>query len=182
MTVSPFRTQIQNRNFLTPGGFEFSIKKNPKITFFSQTVNIPQITLNTVIQPTYLKQIDVPGDQLQYYDFILSFLVDENFENYMVIHNWMTGIGFPKSTKQFDDFTKNPNGTEDLGQQFSDGTLLVLNSSFRPNFKVMFKDLFPVSLTGLDFNTKLESEEFFTAQVTFKYTLYEVTNLSGTNL
>tara|TARA_Y100000592_G_scaffold87792_1_gene142814 strand:- start:6607 stop:7155 length:549 start_codon:yes stop_codon:yes gene_type:complete len=182
MTVSPFRTQIQNRNFLTPGGFEFSVKKNPKITFFCQTANIPQITLQTAIQSTYLKRIDVPGDVLEYEDFTLSFLVDENFENYMAIHNWMTGLGFPKSTKQFDDLTKNSNGVEDLQEQFSDGTLLVLNSNFRPNFKVMFKDLFPVSLTGLDFDTKLESEEFFTAQVVFKYSIYEVTNLSGTNL
>ena len=83
MTVSQYRNQIQNRNFLTPGGFEFTIKKNPKINFFCQTANIPEISLNTAVQPSYLKNIDVPGDQLQYSDFTMSFLVDEDFENYM---------------------------------------------------------------------------------------------------
>ena len=182
MTVSQYRNQIQNRNFLTPGGFEFTIKKNPKINFFCQTANIPEISLNTAVQPSYLKNIDVPGDQLQYSDFTMSFLVDEDFENYMAVHNWMTGLGFPKTPQQFKDLTKDSDGLRDPQEQFSDGTLVVLNSNFKPNFKINFQDLFPVSLTGLEFDSKLQSEEYFTAQVVFKYTLYEVTNLRGTNL
>ena len=53
------------------------------------------------MQPSYLKDIDVPGDKLQYGEFSLRFLVDENMENYMSIHNWLTGLGYPETTEQF---------------------------------------------------------------------------------
>ena len=94
----------------------------------------------------------------------------------------MTGLGFPKTPQQFKDLTTDSDGLRDPQEQFSDGTLVVLNSNFKPNFKINFQDLFPVSLTGLEFDSKLQSEEYFTDQVVFKYTLYEVTNLRGTNL
>lgn len=62
--TSAFSRQIQNRNFLTPSGFEFIIAKNPKIDFFCQTANIPEIRLGTAIQPSYLKNLDIPGEIL----------------------------------------------------------------------------------------------------------------------
>lgn len=177
--ASILRNEIQNRNLLTPGGFEFVIDKNRKIDFFCQTASIPEISLGTAIQPSYLKDVEVPGEKLQYSDFEMSFLVDEDFENYMAVHNWLTGLGFPKTPKQFADLTKDADGLEDYKEQFSDGTLIVLNSNFQPNFKITFQDMFPVSLSSLEFDTKLQQEEYFTARVVFKYTLYEVTNILG---
>ena len=34
------------------------------------------------LNPTYLKDIDIPGDKLQFGDFSLRFIVDEELENY----------------------------------------------------------------------------------------------------
>ena len=31
----------------------------------------------------------------------ITFLIDENLENYREIHGWLTGIGFPKDHSQF---------------------------------------------------------------------------------
>ena len=80
-----FRTQIENRNFLSGVGFKFNLAKHPKVDFFSNSAKIPQLTLGLASQPTYLKDIDVPGEKLTYGDFTLRFLVDENMENYMAI-------------------------------------------------------------------------------------------------
>ena len=93
--------QIGNRNFLAPVGFKFSLSKFPKVSFFSNTARIPDITLGTAIQSTYLKDIDVPGEKLTFGDLNVRFLVDENLENYMKIHNWLTGLGFPESAQEF---------------------------------------------------------------------------------
>ena len=46
---------------------------------FSNSARIPELSFGTAIQPSYLKDIDVPGDKLQYGDFSLRFLVDEEF-------------------------------------------------------------------------------------------------------
>jgi hypothetical protein len=105
--ASAFSNQIQNRNFLSPVGFKFTLARFPKISFFSNTAKIPEIILGTATQPSYLKDLDVPGEKLTYGDLIISFLVDENLENYMAVHNWLTGLGFPETTQQFKNLTSN---------------------------------------------------------------------------
>ena len=74
--ATAFDNQISNRNFLSPVGFEFTLAKEPKVSFFSNTARIPELSLGTAVQPSYLKDVDVPGDKLQYGDFSLRFLVD----------------------------------------------------------------------------------------------------------
>ena len=73
-----FDNQIQNRNFLSPIGFKFTLAKEPKVSFFSNSTIIPEIILGTAIQPSYLKDVDVPGDKLQYGDFSLSSGIKSN--------------------------------------------------------------------------------------------------------
>ncbi len=172
--MTAFPEQIGNRNFLSPVGFKFTLSKNPKIAFFCNTARIPEINLGTAIQPSYLKDVDVPGDKLTYGDFSLTFLVDENMQNYMAVHNWMTGLGFPETTQQFKDLTTDEDGVRELNRQFSDGSLHILNSNFRDVAIVKFKDLFPISLTSLDFEASDTDINYFTAEVTFKYTVYNV--------
>jgi hypothetical protein len=169
-----FPNQIENRNFLSPIGFKFTLAKYPKISFFSNSTRIPEINMGTAIQPTYLKDLDVPGDKLSYGDFSLRFLVDENMENYMAVHNWLTGLGYPETTQQFKDLTTNDDGIRDLKEQFSDGSLHILNSNFRTQAIVKFRDLFPISLTSLEFEASDTDVNYFTAEVSFKYTVYNI--------
>ena len=49
------------------------------------------MNLSLATQPTYLRQIDLPGDELSFDDFTLDFMVDENLENFMEIQKWMRG-------------------------------------------------------------------------------------------
>jgi len=169
-----FPNQIENRNFLSPIGFKFTLAKYPKVSFFSNSTRIPEINMGTAIQPTYLKDLDVPGDKLSYGDFSLRFLVDENMENYMAVHNWLTGLGYPETTQQFKDLTTNDDGIRDLKEQFSDGSLHILNSNFRTQAIVKFRDLFPISLTSLEFEASDTDVNYFTAEVSFKYTVYNI--------
>ena len=178
-TRGAFVNQIQNRNFLSPIGFKFTLAKEPKVTFFSNSARIPEIVLGTAIQPSYLKDIDVPGDKLQYGDFALRFLVDENMVNYMKIHNWMRGLGYPETTKSYKDLTTNVDGLRDSNEAFSDGSLHILNSNYRDVAIVKFSDLFPIGLTSLDFEASDTDVNYFTAEVVFKYTVYNIVAADG---
>ena len=177
MTNSAFGKQIQNRNFLSGVGFKFNLTKFPKVDFFSNSARIPEISLELTQQASYLKNIDVPGERLTFGDFTLRFLVDENMENYLSVYNWLTGLGFPETTKEFAEIIKDKDGQRDPKEAFCDGTLRILNSNFREVGKVKFNDLFPISLTSLEFDATNTDVQFFTAEATFKYTLYKlVTN------
>ena len=92
----------------------------------------------------------------------------------MAVHNWLTGLGFPESTEQFKNLTTNTNGVRDSSEQFSDGSLHILNSNFRDVAIVKFTDLFPTYLTSLDFEATDTDVNYFTAEVSFKYTVYNV--------
>jgi len=179
-------SQVKNRNFLSPTGFKFTLSRAPKVAFFSNSANIPGLNLGVAIQPTYLKDIPTPGDKIEFEDFTLRFLVDEDLSNYMQIQNWIRGLGYPDSLKEIFDLQneKDRIDTKDSGLMdiYSDGTLTVLTSSQNPKFKIMFKDLWPYNLTTLNFDATDTDIEYFTADVTFKYTIYEITNLSGNTL
>jgi hypothetical protein len=174
--------QISNRNYLSPIGFKFSLAKEPKVAFFCNSARLPEITLATSIQPSYLKNIDIPGEKITYGNFTLRYLVDESLENYMAIHNWITGLGFPETTEQYTNLTTNEDGLREPLVAFSDGTLRILNSNYRDVAIIKFKDLFPVSLTPLEFNASETTVNYFTADVTFKYTVYNILGTDGNPL
>jgi len=176
MTNSAFGKQIQNRNFLSGVAFKFNLAKFPKVDFFSNSARIPELSLELTSQPSYLKTIDVPGERLTFGDFTLRFLVDENMENYISVYNWLTGLGFPETTKEFADLIKDKDGQRDAKEAFCDGTLRILNSNYREVAQVKFNDLFPTSLTSLDFDATNTDVQYFTAEATFKYTLYKISS------
>lgn len=180
--ASPFDSQIQNRNFLSPIGFKFTLGKYPKVDFFSMSANIPEINLATAIQSSYLKNIDIPGEKLTYGDLRLAFMVDENMENYAAVHNWLTGLGFPETTQQYRDLITDSEGIRDPKEAFSDGTLHILNSNYKDVAQVRFKDLYPTSLSSLQFQANDSDYNYFTAEVNFKYTIYNLVDKSGNPL
>ena len=177
-----YDTQLTNRNFLSPIGFKLSLATKEKVDFFSNTAKIPGITLGTALQGTTYRILDVPGEELAFDDFTMSFLVDEDLKNYMIIHNWMTGLGFPESFQQFKNLTTDEDGQDDRKLQYCDGTLHILNSNYRDTAMVKFKDLFPTSLTSLDFTASDNDVNYFTAEVTFKYTIYNILDPNGNPL
>ena len=172
-------TQISNRNFLAPVGFKFSLSKFPKDDFFCNSARIPEITLGTAIQPSYLKEIDIPGEKLIYGDLSIRILVDEQLENYVAVHNWLTGLGFPETPQQFIDKTTDRDGLRDFQEQFCDGSLHILNSNYNDVAIVKFKDIFPTSITSLDFDETETDINYFTAEATFKYVIYSIVGTDG---
>ena len=178
-------TPIDNRNFLSPTGFKFGLKRSPGVAFFCNQANIPALDLGVAEQPSYLKDIPLPGDKIQFGDLNLRFLVDEDLVNFMEIQNWMRGLGFPESLAEFNDLKNQailgPMGksTEDV---YSDGTLQILSSNLVPKFQVMFSDLWPYSLSTVVFDATDTDIEYFTADVSFKYTIYRLTDLENNDL
>ena len=178
---------ITNRNFLSPVGFKFALKRSPAVAFFCNEANIPSMDLGVAEQPTYLKNIPVPGDKIQFGDLSLRFLVDEDLKNFMEIQNWIRGLGFPESLSEFDELEKEATMPSNFGNNtgddiYSDGTLQILSSNLIPKFQVMFSDLFPYSLSTITFDATDTDIEYFTAEVSFKYTIYRITDLENNDL
>jgi hypothetical protein len=168
--------QISNRNFLSPVGFKFSLAKKPKIDFFCDSASIPGINLGSAMQSSYLKNLPVPGDVLSFDDLEITFNVDEDMENYLELHNWLTQFGFPDNFGQYQqllDEDENSEGVQTAISGMSDGTLIIYNSKYNPTIQVNFKDLFPVSISPLKFESKVDDIQYLMASAVFKYTIYD---------
>ena len=178
-------------DYASPTQFKFTINQLPKVEFFTVSANIPDITLSDVVIPTPFKPIPVLGQNLTYGNLSLTFIVDEFLENYRELHEWLIGIGFPKSRKQFTEFRSNTSNTGsttatpkvDMGavgktvsdaSMFSDATLTVLSNKNNPIVEARFKDMYPVSLGALEFNQQSTDVEYMTVQADFTYQIYEI--------
>ena len=186
-------------DYASPIQFRFTCAKLPTVEFFCQTANIPGITLGTEDVETPLKSIPFPGDKLTYGDLNVSFLVDENLNNYKELHDWLTGLGFPQAHSQFssllatghDRFPSSKIGTATVssdagritsplseGAAYSDATLTVLNSKNIAKTEIRFRDIYPTSLGALSYNVKASDVDYLAVDAGFAYTLYSIVQIS----
>ena len=171
-----YEDQLTNRNFLSPIGFLFILDKARKVSFLCQKAEIPTVELGQVEIPTRgMVPIPVEGN-MRYSEFSMEFIVDEDLRNYMQIHNWMRALGTPQEFKERRVWLNKYADSPSEDPRFSDATLQVLNNNNIANFDVVFKDMFPVSLSSLPFDVTGGDNDYFTATTTFRYTLYEIRN------
>jgi len=164
-----------NKNFLNPLNFQFQLKRAPHLNFFIQKVNIPSISISNIDIPTAFNYIPDPGNKVQYGDLDISFKVDEDFANYLELHDWIRNLGFPESFEERARLVVEPEYTGNGIR--SDISLLCLDSIKRPNFEITFRDAFPISLSEINFDSTSEDVIYVTAQASFKYVLFDIKKL-----
>ena len=185
-------------DYASPISFRFKCTKLPEVEFTCQTANIPGISLGSATQPTPLVDVAIPGDKLSYQSLDISFLVDENLNNYKEIHDWLVGLGFPQNHTQFQDlqtegqdrFPGSTRSTANIGRQpraplpeggiYSDATLTVLNSKNIAKTEIRFQNVYPTSLGSLSYDIKLSDVDYLQASVSFAYMYYEIVQISTT--
>lgn len=169
-------TQPENKSFLSPLGFQFSINRLPHVTYFCTNASIPDIAMGQIdtVENTFIK-LPIPGDKLTFGLLTLRFRIDEDLKNFQEIYDWLIGLGYPDNFEQRANISR---GIQNIGEVYSDGSLIVTTASYKPNVEVKFIDMYPVSLTSVDFNIEATDIEYLQADVNFAYRKYELTTLS----
>ena len=195
-TVSRQPTKL---DYASPIQFKFTCIKLPMVEFFCQTASVPGITLGTANMETPLNEIPIPGDKINWQDLNVSFIVDENLNNYKELHDWMIGLGFPQNHTQYanliaagkDRFPTSDVGvgtnpdtvvpqTVDEGASYSDATLTVLNSKNIAKTEIRFHNAYPTQLGSLQYDIKASDVDYLTVNATFNYMYYEIVQISTT--
>jgi len=188
-------------DYASPIQFRFKITKLPKVEFFIQSANLPSVTLDEVQQPTRLKAIAMPGSTLTFGNLELSFLVDENLDNYKELHDWIIGLGTPESDEQFatllstgsDRFPGSTASSAATGSRvkagtasplnegaiYSDATLTILNNKNIPKTEIRFRNVYPTLLSGLSYDIKASDVSYIQASATFSYLGYDIVQISS---
>ena len=191
-----YTRQPDKMDYASPVQFRFKCTKLPQVEFFCQSANIPGISLGSGTQPTPLYDVPIPGDKITYQDLSISFLVDENLNNYKEMHDWLIGLGFPSNHNQFRDLQATsadrfPGSTRSTaatgtstprplpeGGIYSDATLTVLNSKNIAKTEIRFQNLYPTSLGSLSYDVKASDVDYLQASVSFTYMNYNIVQIS----
>lgn len=171
-----------NQNFLSPVGFKFVIGRTPNVDYFCQSASIPDISIGVREIQTPIKDYSIPGDKMTFGDLNLRFLVNEQLDNYYEIYKWLKGLTNPQAWDEFYEYIQTvdePGRTTNFTKQMSDARLLILNSNYNTVSSVNFKNIWPTSLSTLEFDSTVSDINYFTAEVNFKYSVYEITNSDG---
>lgn len=166
-----------NTNPLYVNSYQFNIAKLPEVTYFVQETQIPPIDLGVARQTSSVHDLKMPGETMEYSDMSFSFIVDEELKNWNSIYFWMIGLGYPEGhdiyTKYLLDM-KNQNDYSELSKGFSDGTLTLLDSSNNPKQIFTFVDMFPINLSGFNFESTGGDTQPAVATATFAYSYYKI--------
>ena len=155
------RNQPTNLNQLNVVSFETNFLRIPGVNYFCQRVSIPGITLSTTNLSTPYANIPIEGDILEFEDLTIGFIVDEDMQNYLELYNWLQSLGFPDKYSQYDNETSSIK---------SDMNILLHTNKSNPNYSIVFKDVFPVSLGTISFDTNATTLDPIVVDAGFKYT------------
>ena len=172
--------------------FRFEILYLPLVEYFVQSANVPGIQLGTATVPSPFYDYPVPGDTLSFDPLNISFLVDENLNNFNELHKWISRLGFGDSHEEFADLlregtpsqrTPSSKGIQrplpEIGT-YSDATLTILSSKNMPKTEIRFKNIFPTSISGLDYNIGGTDVDYVTCSASFSYLGYTINQISTT--
>jgi len=160
-------------NYLSPLEFRVVIKRLPAVEFFIQRAMLPSISG----QPTetlnpFNRTFNVP-DKLNFSPLDLTFIIDENMQNYLEIRNWLNDITAPRDFEEYKRISSSEEGVE------SDITIQILNSNKNLNLKASFINCFPISLSDVMLDTTQQDVTYPEATATFQYESFSIEKISS---
>ena len=166
---------VCNTDLLQSAKFIFSIPRITATQFFCQAVNIPGVSTQSTLQSTPFSDLNIPGDKLVYQTLNVEFLIDEELQSWIDIHDWMRGIAFPETFEERQNLKFQTRFAEKSQYpQFSDAELTTLAANNTAKVKFHFIDLFPIELSEIPLDIRIGSEKTITATASFKFKRYDI--------
>jgi len=159
-------------NYLSPIEFRVSIKRLPNVQFFTQKTSIPSVSTTAVVLPTRFNPVYVTPDKVAFSNLDLSFIVDENMNNYIEIFEWMISSAFPADHNQYKKIKESDEGL------FSDISVIIMNSKKNSNIEIAYTNCFPISLSDVQLDTTQSDIAYPEASVSFQYDTFSIKQLT----
>ena len=172
--------QPDTNNYLATNYFKLEITRLPLLTYYCQGVNLPSLSLSHAEQGTSTgTNVKWIGGKYTWEELNVSFIVDEDMKNWIEVFEWMEEIAIMSDVKNTMNYNIQGKPKGQLDDYFSNGLLSITNSSYKPKLIVNLIDIFPISLSGIPFNSTNTDNEPVIATATFAYTYYTINRLTN---
>lgn len=175
--------QPTNTNLAQASKYLLSFSRLPYVTYFCTRCNLPGISSTNAIQATPFIDRPVPPDKMVYDHLEIEFLIDEPLWSWITIQDWIMGLTFPKSFNEYKNLRLQQalqlgvNAPQSLTPQYSDATLTILSNKNNPIVTVTFQEVFPIILSGIEFNTAQPATQVLSSKATFAFTNYKISHV-----
>lgn len=139
------------------------IEKGDSLLLYCSEVSLPNMDMEQIEVPNQMFNNKFAGGNINYGNLEVVYSLDENFTNYKFLWNWMM-------------YLKNP---ETFGhtEKKVDATLMIYTNNDNPKFKFILKDIFPISIDGINFNKKTGDVEDMENTTIFSLSYYLIEEL-----
>lgn len=174
-----------NKSILNKNNFRLLIDKIPTVEYYVKSVNIPSLSFTeTVAGAGVGLDAYFPGDKVEFGTLNITFLIDEDLENFKEVYEWMNAIvpvADPADYKNYVGSSTTSTGQlsnvdNDLNQ-YSDITLVINTNKNIPNKFFRFRDAFPISLGEISLESGADNETV-TCEVQFRFSYYTINTTS----
>ena len=148
-----------NYNAAIQTSFMLEIPKFKELNYFIQTAEVPGLTMAGVDAPFKNFQGSVPSNRIDFDQLNLTFLVDEEWENWYSIVQWMKRIR---------------RNDRPILDDMSDLTLHLTDSNKNLNKQIIFRGAYPVLLGTLPLESAVVDTNPLVCSLAFRYQEYEM--------
>ena len=160
-------SQPTNLNQLNVVSFDVTFSRLPAVQYFCQRISLPTVVLGETNEPSPFMNNPLEGDTLTFEAMTLSFIVDEDLQNYISIYEWMTALGFPREYGQFAALKEPSTGSTTT--KYSDLTIVLHTNKSNPNYRIRFTDCFPTSISSIQFDATPTGMDPIVVDATFNF-------------
>jgi hypothetical protein len=163
-----------NTNFLQASKFILAFSRLPTVQYFCQETNVPGVNMGSVTHATPLVDVPIASNKINYNEFSVRFMIDEQIQSWNELYKWMLAIASPKNLEDRARYNALQNPNTIKPSYYSDATLTIMSALNNPLIKVNFIRMFPVSLTDIEFNTQQDADTILSATATFRYEYFDI--------
>ena len=157
-----------------PTGFNVIIDREhySNLRFFVQRVNHPGASNQAAEVPfSRIGGIPMPGNTMTYGSLTMDILLDEDFNSYIEMYNWMLRLVNTDQVTAVESYGKSSGPIS----TFSDITITSLTNSNNKNKTFKYHDCVPVSIGDVTMEATNASVEYLTFNAEFRFSYFEIT-------
>lgn len=153
---------ITNYNLALENLYKIEVPSAPHFNYFIQSCELPAISMAAIDVTNRHHQAFVAGNKVEYSPLSCTFLLDEDFENYVFLHNWLRSF---IDERPWQDIVK-------------DTKLTILTANKIPLLEFNFVQAFPTQIGSLSFNSTTSENNQITYSCEFAYQHFTFTRFS----
>jgi hypothetical protein len=172
--------QPTNTSLLQTTKYIFTMPRISNVQYFCQQAVLPGVSLPEMARPTSVVDLYVPGNKMVYNRFEVTFLVDGDLKSWTDIHDWMRQLTTPVDNAEYKNlWNRDTIINSNQMAQYADGSLTIMSGLNNPKFRIKYQNMFPTSLSDIEFKSTGSTDDVLTATASFRYDFFEIERLTS---